>query len=98
MEKQMENGLGFRANREHRYGEIREIIGQLSLIELCIRIRLINGTLQKDEDALHILLDQHRDALSDLDMHLYSLKALDREEEEECIEDDECDGCVDCDM
>ena len=93
MEKQMEMDLVVGAKREHRYNEIMELIGQLTLIEKYIRIRLINGSLQKDEDALHILLDQHRDAVYELGMHLLSLKALDSDDEEECVEDED-----DCDM
>lgn len=88
----MEMDLVVGAKREHRYNEISELIGQLTLIEKYIRIRLCNGTLHKDEDALHILLDLHRDAVFEIGMNLNSLKIIDSEEEEDCVEDDdECD-------
>ena len=77
--------------REHHYDDIRELIGQLTLIENHIRIRQCNGALQRDEVSLRILLDQHEDAVRDLGMHLLSMKALDREDEEERDEEDECD-------
>lgn len=89
MEKQKMDIVG--AKREHHYDEIRELMGQLTLIENHIRIRQCNGALQRDEVSLRILLDQHEDAVRDLGMHLLSLKALDGEDEEERDEEDECD-------
>lgn len=86
------------SKREHRYDDMRELIGQLTLIENHIRLRQCNGALYRDEISLRILLDQHRDALYELGMRLRDLKKLDSEDEDKCIEDDECNGCVDCDM
>lgn len=91
MEKQkwMQMDWVVSSKREHHYDEIRELIGQLTLIENHIRLRQCNGALQRDEVSLRILLDQHRDAVRDLGMHLISLKILDREDEEEYVEDED---------